>query len=48
VGGLLAATQNGAQGNHHQFTQVMKTGIAGSRILQTFKAGDKLIQLYLW
>jgi hypothetical protein len=27
--------------------QVMKAGIAGSRILQSFKAGDELIQLGL-
>lgn len=47
VGGTLAATQDGAQSYHQQFMQVMKAGIAGSRILQSFKAGDELIQLGL-
>ena len=43
VGGTLAATQDGTQGNHQQFMQVMKTGIAASRVRQSFKTGNKLI-----
>jgi hypothetical protein len=45
--GTLGTTQDGAHGYHQQFMQVMKTGIAGSRILQSFKAGNKLVQLGL-
>src|ERR1700722_4000011 len=32
VRGALTATQDGAQGDHQQFVQVVKTGIAGPRI----------------
>jgi hypothetical protein len=44
AGGTLVATQDGAQGYHQQLMPIMNTGIAGPRILQSFKAGDKLIQ----
>jgi hypothetical protein len=41
VGGTLAATQDGTQGNHQQFMQVMKTGIAASRVRQSFKTVER-------
>src|SRR5208283_5232253 len=44
VRGTLTATQNGAQSDHEQFMQVMQAGVTGSRILQSFEAGDKLVQ----
>ena len=44
VGRALTAAQDGAQGDHQQFVQVVQTGIAGPRVLQSFKAGDKLVQ----
>ena len=47
VRGALTAAQNGAQGDHQQFVQVVQTSIAGPRILQSFKAGNKLVQLGL-
>jgi hypothetical protein len=40
----LAAAQDRAQGDHHQFVEVVQASIAGLRILQPLKAGDKLVQ----
>jgi hypothetical protein len=40
----LAAAQDGAQGDHQQFVEVMQAGIASPRVFQTLKAGNELIQ----
>jgi hypothetical protein len=40
----LGAAQDRAQGDHQQFVEVVQAGIAGPRILQPLKAGDKLVQ----
>ena len=39
----LPATQDGAQGDHQKFMEVVQASIAGPWILQTFPAGGKLI-----
>jgi hypothetical protein len=44
VGRASPAAQDGAQRDEQQFVQVMQPGIAGSGVLQFFKAGDKLVQ----
>ena len=44
VRGTLTAAENSAQRNHQQFMKVVQAGISGTRVLQPFKAGDKLIQ----
>lgn len=40
----LPAAQHGAQGDHQQFVAIVQTGIAGPRVLQPLKAGNKLVQ----
>ncbi len=40
----LPATQYRAQGNHQNLMEVVQTGIAGSPVLKTLPARDKLIQ----
>jgi hypothetical protein len=43
----LTAAQHRAQRDHQQFVEVVQPGIAGARVLQTFPAGDELIQAVL-
>jgi hypothetical protein len=40
----LTAAQHCAQDDHQHFVEVVPTSIAGPRVFQTFKAGDKLVQ----
>jgi hypothetical protein len=40
----LAAAEHRAKSDHQQIVEVVQTGIAGSRVLQTFPTGNKLIQ----
>lgn len=41
---MCVAPQDRAQGDHQQFVDVVQAGIAGPRVLQPLKAGDKVIQ----
>jgi hypothetical protein len=40
----LTAAQDRAQGDDQQLVEVVQAGIAGPRVLQSLKAGDKLVQ----
>jgi hypothetical protein len=40
----LAAAQHRAKRNDQKLMEVVQRGVAGSRILETLPAGDKLIQ----
>jgi hypothetical protein len=40
----LTAAQDRAQSDHQQFVEVVQAGIAGPRILQPLKAGNKVVQ----
>jgi len=41
---MCVAPQDRAQGDHQQFVDVVQAGIAGPRVLQPLKAGDKVVQ----
>jgi hypothetical protein len=39
-----AQAEHRAKNDHKQIVEVMQTGVAGARVLQTFPASNKLIQ----